>query len=95
MTSLSCQADPTVEIALGVVRPHGHHLVEVGQRGIEFALFAPDPATVKVGMRMLRIATQGMIEIRQGFLDLAGGLADAAAMKQGIAPGRVKSPGPC
>ena len=78
--SLSRQTDPPVQVALGVVGPHDHHLIEVSQCGIDVSLLATDPATMKVGERMLRVAAQGLIEVFQGLLNLSGGLVDAAAV---------------
>ena len=82
--TLSRQTDPPVQVALSVVGPHDHHLIEVCQCGIDVSLLATDPATMQVGERMLRVAAQGLIEVCQGFLNLSGGLVDGAAVVKRI-----------
>jgi hypothetical protein len=82
--TLSRQTDSPVQVALGVVGPHDHHLIEVSQCGVELSLLATDPATMQVGVRMLRVADQGQIEVCQGFFNLSGGLVDAAAVVKRI-----------
>jgi hypothetical protein len=82
--SLSRQTDSPVQVALGVVGPHDHHLIEVCQSGIDVSLLATDPTTMKERERMLRVAVQGPIEVCQGFLNLSGRLVEAAAVEKRI-----------
>ena len=90
------QADSSVQVTFGVVGPHAHHLVEVGESGVVLTLLGPQPAAMKIGVRELGITPQGAIKIVQGEIRLGHGLQSAARGPENKPhPGKVKSRSPC
>ena len=73
------QADPAMQVSVGVIRSDQHELSEIGQRPIKVAALGSHLAALKVRRRELRVALDGTVEIGQSPDGIAHLVVDQAA----------------